>query len=142
MQTTLTSIMALDVGERRIGVALAGSVAKLAQPLTTLEHTDNIFQMIAELAAEHHASELIVGLPRGLDGQETAQTIATRKFAAELEQAVNLPTHLQDEALTSRQAEIELKVRGQPHAKADVDALAATYILEDYLKENSGVSHV
>jgi putative Holliday junction resolvase len=142
MQTTLTSIMALDVGERRIGVALAGSVAKLAQPLTTLEHTESIFQTIVELAAEHNASELVIGLPRGLDGQETAQTIATRKFAAELERVVNVLLYLQDEALTSRQAEAELKVRGQSHTKADVDALAATYILEDYLKENNGASHV
>jgi putative Holliday junction resolvase len=72
-------------------------------------------------------------LPRGLDGQSTSQTSATEKFVDQLRGQVSLPIHLQDEALTSKQAEAELRSRGAGHAKADIDALAATYILQDFL---------
>lgn len=134
------NILALDVGEKRIGVATASVISRLPHPLTTIIRTENVMHDIVALAAEQRATALVVGLPRGLDGQETAQTKATRDFIAELERHVRVPVHWQDEAVTSRQAEEELRRRGKPYEKGDIDALAATYILEDYLHEHIKVA--
>jgi putative Holliday junction resolvase len=142
MQATPKNILALDVGERRIGVAVAGSEAKLARPLTTLLNTDKFFDELAKIVQQEDIGRLVVGLPRGLEGQTTAQTETVQGFAKELENRLGLPVHLQDEALTSVQAEAELKQRRKPSVKGDIDALAATLILEDYLQEPSEVTHV
>ena len=133
MQSPDSSILALDVGQARIGVALATSVARLASPLTTLPNNDDFLDSLRKLVAEHAVSVLVVGLPRGLDGQETGQTSYVREFAATLD-TLGLPVHLQDEALTSAHAEQELRNRGVAYTKEDVDSLSATYILEDYLQ--------
>ncbi|HSX45632.1 MAG TPA: Holliday junction resolvase RuvX [Candidatus Saccharimonadia bacterium] len=127
-----TSILALDVGEARVGLALASISARLVQPFTTLQRED-VFDELEKIIKNEDVGEIVVGLPRGLDGQETAQTASARAFAKELEKRTDLPIHLQDEAVTSKKAEEELRARGKPYAKGDIDALAATYILEDYL---------
>ena len=135
MQTSVATILALDVGAQRIGVARANSIARIASPLTTLQHTDQIFDDIVRLLKQEQVDELVVGLPRGLDGQETDQTRYVRRFVADLQQHISIPLHLQDEALTSVKAEKELEARKKPFAKGDIDALAATYILGDYLDQ-------
>lgn len=130
------SVLALDVGERRIGVALASLQARLASPLATLIRSEAIARDVQELIDAHQAVALVVGLPRGLDGQHTDQTIAVEEFKAALEQLVTVPVYWQDEALTSRQAEEELRARAKPYKKEDIDALSATYILEDFMREH------
>jgi len=125
-----SNFLSLDVGERRVGVAIANVVARLPRPLVTLDNTEQIWQEIAGLIAEHDVETLVVGLPRNLSGEDTAQTTYVRDFAAKIE---GIEIAFQDEALTSRKAENELQQRGKPFAKGDIDALAATYILEDYL---------
>ena len=132
----MSSVLALDVGERRIGVALANSVSRLPGPLTTLINEGDIAEAIKQLVAEHQAAAIVVGLPRGLQGQETAQTQIVRQFGERLGPVVGVPLYWQDEAVTSHQAEKELKARGKPYEKADIDALSATYILEDFLRDN------
>lgn len=136
MQTTPSTILALDVGERRIGVAIAHAIARIAGPLTTLEQSERIYTDLAQLIAREGATTLVVGLPRNLNGDHTAQTAAVERFAAELQRATAIPLHWQDEALTSRKAEAELEARGKPYRKGDIDALSATYILEDFLRDN------
>lgn len=137
MQTTTTSknILALDVGEQRVGVAVASTQARLARPLTTLSRGASFWSQLEQLIRTEAADLLLVGLPRNLQGLDTDQTRATQQFITELNQRFGLPIVTQDEALTSRQAEAELNARGKPFTKGDIDALAATYILEDYLKE-------
>jgi putative holliday junction resolvase len=127
------SVIALDVGGRRIGVAVADTVARIAHPLTTLDHSDTVADEIAQLVRDHNARALVVGLPRGLDGQQTAQSEYTQDFAKKLQDKIAVPLYWQDEAVTSKQAEAELKKRGKPYTKGDIDALAATYVLEDFL---------
>lgn len=134
MPTKSSYILALDVGEKRIGVAAASTIALLARPLTVLGNDETIYERIKELAVRENASAVIVGLPRSLKGEDTAQTRYVRTFAVRLGEVTDLEIILQDEALTSRQAETELRARGKKYAKGDIDALAATYILEDYLK--------
>lgn len=134
-QTTPKTLLALDVGSKRVGVAVATAAARLPRPLTTLQRGDNFWTELRALIDNEQADELVVGLPRGLDGQQTAQTAATETFIDELKREIRLPIHRQDEALTSHKAEAELQGRGGPATKGDIDALAATYILEDYLTE-------
>ncbi|HEY1835905.1 MAG TPA: Holliday junction resolvase RuvX [Candidatus Saccharimonadales bacterium] len=138
MQSTAT-FLALDVGERRIGVALADAGVRFAQPLTTLETSTDILAQIQKLIDEHRVATVVVGLPRGLDGQETAQTRAVKTFVENLKQHTEVPIVWQDEALTSVKAEAELTSRDKHgvYNKSDVDALAATYILEDFIAEHS-----
>lgn len=130
------TVVALDIGLRRIGVALASVAAGFPGPLTTVQHDDKIMHTLCNLLDEHEAVALVVGLPRGLDGQDTAQTRAVEAFVAELKKHTDIPLYWQDEALTSRKAEEELDGRGKPYGKGDIDALAATYILEDFLREH------
>ena len=141
MPATPDNILALDVGERRIGVAVASSVARLPRPLATLDNDAGFVDALRRLIESESAGSLVVGLPRGLNGQDTAQTDYVRSFVADLQSAIELPVHWQDEALTSQKAEAELQTRGN-YAKADIDALAATYILEDYLTESPGTGQV
>jgi len=127
------SVMALDVGSRRIGVALAHPTARLAQPLLTLDRSDKTLEDIQKLIDEHSVGSIAVGLPRSLDGNITQQTRDTIVFINQLRAFTSVPVFEQDEALTSRQAEAELIDRAKPYTKADVDSLAATYILQDFL---------
>ncbi|HXR50074.1 MAG TPA: Holliday junction resolvase RuvX [Verrucomicrobiae bacterium] len=136
MPLTRSSILALDVGEKRIGVAVASVVARLPRPLTTLARDDRFFVALEDLVKTEDAGTIVVGLPRGLSGQETRQTAAIEEFVTELKQHFDLPIHLQDEALTSAQAEAELEKSGKMYNRGDIDALAATYILEDFLLEH------
>ena len=127
--------LALDVGDKRIGAAMTNSIARLPQPLTTLNVDENIMNQISDLIKANQISELIIGLPRGLNGQETDQTKKIRKFNDEISSILNIPIFLIDEAGTSVQAKEELESRKKAYSKSDVDSLAASYILEDYLNE-------
>jgi putative Holliday junction resolvase len=131
-------IAALDVGARRIGVALARYDVALARPHSTLTHDETIWDQLRNLIDQEHVGQLVVGLPRGMSGQETDQTRAVRAFAEELQQRIGLPFEWQDEAGTSLQAEAELKLRTghssrKRYNKGDIDAQAAAIILQDYL---------
>jgi putative Holliday junction resolvase len=135
------TILALDVGEKRIGVARAHLDALFPTPLTTLEQPERFIEDILGLAASEKASALVVGLPRGLDGQSTAQTAAVQTFVTKLETRLSIPVYWSDEAMTSAHAEAELRARGKPYTKANIDALAAVYILEDHLREHPELTH-
>ena len=134
-------IMALDVGAARIGVAITPPGVMIAQPFKTLMHDIHITETIRELITSHNVTDLVVGNPRNLQGKDTDQTRYVHSFVDGLRAIIKIPIHLQDEALTSVKAEDELKERQMPYEKADVDALAATYILNDYIEENYRVAH-
>jgi len=127
-------ILALDYGEKRVGVAIAHIVARLPKPLTTLANSETLLRDIQALLTEEDVDLVVVGLPRGMDGGYTRQTHAAEAFAQQLAVAVNVPVELADETLTSIDAENELA--GSVHGKADIDALAAAYILERYLADH------
>jgi len=133
-----SSFLALDVGDVRVGVALANAEVRFANPLTTLTNDDSFWVRLEELIGEHDVILIVVGLPRNLNGDATEQTRKVEAFAELLQAKINLPVRLQDEATTSVKAEAELRQRGKPYEKADIDALAATYILEDYLANDTG----
>lgn len=131
------NLLALDVGERRVGVAIANQTVGFAHALTTLQVSESIYTDIKKLTDANDVRMLVVGLPRGLEGQDTKQTEKVRAFVEELKHHVALPMTFQDEALTSNKAETELEQRKKGgYEKGEVDALAATYILEDYIIEH------
>lgn len=136
MLTTHKSVLGIDVGGKRVGVAVASLAARLPRPLLVLERGDKFLDALGKVMADEDAGALVIGLPRGLEGQRTKQTETIEAFADELRERFNVPIHMQDEALTSKHAEAELEARGKPYARGDIDALAATYILRDWLSEN------
>jgi putative Holliday junction resolvase len=132
--SNLINYMALDIGEKRVGVALANSFARIANPLTTIENTEQLAVNIQQLMNEHDVSVLIAGVPRGLDGQDTAQTAFTIGVIQDLEAKLGQTIVQCDEAGTSHLAESALLRHGKPYEKSDIDAWAARYILEDYMQ--------
>ncbi len=131
---TAPYILALDYGGKRVGVAIAHEIARLPRPLTTLANTDTLLADVSALVKQEAAGLVVVGLPRGMDGGYTQQTMDAEAFAARLAEALDVPVELADETLTSVDA--EGLIGNKPHAKADIDALAAAYILERYLAEH------
>ena len=131
-------LMALDVGIKRIGIALADSFIKIAIPFTTVEVNDGVesaVEQIIEIISKEEIDILVVGLPRNQSGEETSQTAYTKEFVKNFEYSVD-KICFQDESLTSIQAENRLKSYGKPYSKGDIDMNAASIILQDYLEEN------
>lgn len=127
-----STILALDIGERKIGIARANTIAKIAEPLVTLANDDQFLSKLKHLIIEHQVERIIVGLPRNLEGQDTKQTSYVKEFI----QGLNLKAEIvfQDEALTSVSAEDLLSSSGKAYNKEDIDAVAASIILDDYIK--------
>ena len=125
-------ILALDVGEKRIGVAQGDVDMRIAFPYDTIEVDGGEVRAIAELVVANEVKTLVVGYPRNQSGEPTAQTQFVEEFVARL---TDLPAEIvfQDESLTSVIAETRLKQQKAPYSKGDIDAMAACIILEDYL---------
>ena len=131
-------LMALDVGTKRIGIALADSFIKIAIPFTTVEVNNDVdfaIKQIIEIISKEEIDVLVVGLPRNQSGEEPSQTVYTKEFVKNFEYSVDR-IDFQDESLTSIQAENRLKSYGKPYSKGDIDMNAASIILQDYLEEN------
>jgi putative holliday junction resolvase len=131
------NIIALDIGDKRIGVAAASMITGLPRPVTTIIRTPEVFEQLAILLKEQRAESVVIGLPRNLSGEDTPQTNVVRTFGAQLASKIDIPVYWTDEALTSQQAETELKARRRTYDKKDIDSLAACYILNDFLSNNS-----
>lgn len=127
------NFLALDVGERRIGVALADSGVKIAVPFDWLENDDKIIEKITELAIDHDIDEIIIGYPRNQSGEPTKQTQYVEDFAKRLAEIdLDVEIKFQDESLTSVQA--EQRLGSNLKDKGQIDAEAASIILQDYLE--------
>lgn len=122
-------LIGLDVGMARTGVARASMVARLAEPLTSVE-TDKLMAYLAELAAKQPVDAVVVGLPRNLQGDDTKQTEWVRQWVDRAKEQLKATFYWQDEALTSKVAESrELRAK----TKVDEHAVAAAIILQDFL---------
>lgn len=127
----IVNVLALDIGEKRIGVARANSLAKLPEPLAVLDNNPDFKVKLDSIINEYSINEIVVGLPRNLDGQETKQSIFTRQFVSDNFQ--NIPVKFQDETLSSVEAEKRMKNYGLENRPDMLDAVAACIILEDYI---------
>ena len=136
-------IIGFDVGAQRIGVAISDPTATLARPVGVIaaRHLESSGALeaareIDRLAAEDEGIDaIVVGHPRRLDGSPNDMTARVEAFAAQLRTRTGLPVHLQDERLSSREAESRLARRDKDwrSRKKQIDAAAAAIILQDYL---------
>jgi putative Holliday junction resolvase len=135
--------LGIDYGERRIGLALSDATGLLASPWKTMANDRNVGAAAKRLADEIrglHAEDdslgaIVIGLPRRLSGDDNDQTARVRKLAALLADEVVIPITLQDERLTSHDAE-EILAQREPDwrkRKQQLDAMAAALILQDFL---------
>lgn len=135
--------LALDVGNRRIGVAVSDELGLTAQPVLTLERRRNPredMRSLARLARKYGVAAIVVGNPVHLSGDLSPQAKKTQAFAAQLGELTGLPIHLWDERLTSREAHQILYEAGharQQHRRV-VDQVAATLILQSFLGQGAG----
>ena len=129
------SLVCLDVGEKRIGVAVGDNRIKIAVPFDTVEVDGGEIAAIAEIYIKQRADVLVVGYPRNQSGEATAQTAYVEDFTTRLSDISNNVV-FQDESLTSVLAEQQLKSHNRPYSKGDIDAQAAALILTDYLEAN------
>jgi putative Holliday junction resolvase len=129
--------MALDVGERRIGVAMSDPTRVLASPLTTLkaQPRPRALEQIGALVRDYEVAEVVVGLPLTLSGEIGPQAHAIQQFAEELSKVLSVPLHMFDERLTTVAAErmmIDLGMKPEQR-RARIDEVAASIILQDFL---------
>lgn len=130
-----SNLICLDVGEKRIGVAVADNSVKIAMPYETIDVDGTEIEAIARIIDSQQPEVLVVGYPRNQAGESTAQTKYVENFAKRLED-LGPKIVFQDESLTSVMAEERLKAHNRPYSKADIDAQAATIILQDYLESH------
>ena len=130
-------ILALDLGKKRIGLALSDELGITAQGLETLEREgrrDDI-EKLRRLAAERGVASFLIGDPVHMSGEAGRQSEYTREFARDLEYKTGLPVKFWDERWTSREAERTLRGSGIAHGrrKPAIDRLSAVILLQSYL---------
>ena len=128
------TFLALDVGEKRIGVAIGDTTVRIAVPFDVIDVNGKELERIARLVVDENVDTIVVGYPRNQAGETTVQTTYVETFAAQL---TDIAPHIvfQDESLTSVLAEQQLKSHGKAYTKGDIDAQAAAIILQDYLEK-------
>lgn len=131
-------ILGLDVGSRRIGVAVSDPLGITAQGLETIRRENKRldFERLGKVIGEYGVSEIVIGLPLRMSGAEGTQSTKMRQFADELQRRFHLPVHLWDERLTSaeanrllRETDMSIQRRGQV-----VDQMAAVLILQSWME--------
>ena len=131
-------VLGLDVGSRRIGIAVSDGLGITAQGLETLERANKRedYEHLRRVIREYDVKEIVVGLPLRMSGVEGTQSEKMRAFAEELEKKFKMPVHLWDERLTSaeanrflRETELSIEKRGKA-----VDRMAAVLILQGWME--------
>lgn len=135
--------LALDLGERRIGVAISDALGMMARPLEIFSRTSRKadFAHIGALVATHQVDVVVMGLPLNMDGSEGRQAAWVRDYSAALAETLTVPMHLWDERLTSEEAADILRAQGKSTAKGTLDAVAAAVILQSYLDSHYQGTH-
>ncbi|MBV9120999.1 MAG: Holliday junction resolvase RuvX [Chloroflexi bacterium] len=130
--------MALDLGEKRIGIAVSNPEGTLAFPDRVLVRRTpkRDRATLASVARELQAERIVLGLPLTMDGEAGPNAERARRFGEFLTEVLDVPLEYQDERLTTIEAEERLRARGLsgPERRQHVDALAAAIILEDYIR--------
>ena len=138
-------VLALDVGERRVGIAISDPTGTVARPLQTLVRgsREEDWVTIAALVAEHDVGLVVVGQPLSLDGTEGPQARQVARYADALAARLPIPIVPWDERFTTVTADeiirqIHKGKKRRAHAKSEVDAIAAAVILQSYLDSQNG----
>lgn len=130
----MPNILAIDYGEKRIGLATADTELKVALPFGIVENKGHsaLIAQIADICRKERIEKIVVGIPMGLGGKPTEQTVKTKKFIETLKEKILISIAEQSEIFTSRQAHGIFKDAGVK--KKRIDESAATLILADYLE--------
>jgi putative Holliday junction resolvase len=132
-------LLALDLGAKRVGVAVSDELQISTRPLAPIERRSwkDLLRRVAALVELHQAKVLVIGLPIRLDGTEGPAAKATRDLAQKFKRSLAVPVFLQNESLTSFDAQTHLKSTGQSAAAMaqQVDSEAAAIILRDFISE-------
>ncbi len=123
-------ILSLDVGDARIGTAIASVIARLPQPSQEIKAGHDAIKQFLQLAHTEDVRMIVIGIPRNLSGEETGQSEKIREFASTLKEQTDLPIVFADESMSSRRA-AEM-VRNTEFANISQDSLAACFILEEF----------
>jgi len=130
-------ILSIDHGDKRMGIAASDDLGMLAHPLEFIlaEPYEEFLNRLKEILAEREVEQIIVGMPRNMDGSYGPQALKVQDFVAALKKSVVVPVQTWDERLTSVAAERQLREAGvnAKQAKAKVDASAAAVMLQSYL---------
>ena len=132
---TLGRMLGLDIGERRIGVAVSDELGTIASPVGMILRQRDVAAEVRGLIAEYGAVRVVAGLPIGMSGREGPQAQTVRAFVDELAKRLDVPVEFYDERLSTAVAERSLIAGGTRRAKRrdKVDAVAAAVILQGYL---------
>jgi putative Holliday junction resolvase len=131
--------LALDIGEKRTGVAVSDELGITVRPVTTLETGNSFLEKLGEIIKSEIPETIVVGIPRHQGGGEGVKADHIREFAKVIHHEYNLPVDFEDESATSVEAERRLKEKGMSiqEIKDNIDAEAAAVILESYLRRSS-----
>lgn len=135
-------ILAIDYGRKRIGLALSDELGLTAQPLTTLARTNrrNDLRRLREICHKHGVAQIVVGLPLHMTGETSPMAEESARFAARLRKDLGIEVDLQDERLTSWEAEQTVaETRSSSRRKrGPLDDVAAAILLREYLEQKRG----
>lgn len=131
--------LAIDLGEKRTGLAIGDDAVRVASPLSVIETSDanKRLERICDAVEEHDPGAVVIGLPLNMDGSEGEAAARVRAFGELLAGRVNLPIHYADERLSSEAANDRMSQSGLTHAqkKSRRDALAAAAFLQPFLDD-------
>ncbi|MBI2895046.1 MAG: Holliday junction resolvase RuvX [Deltaproteobacteria bacterium] len=128
-------ILGVDLGEKRVGVALSDETGTIASPLGVIERVGDRTLVIdlKRLVREHGVGSVVVGLPVHMDGREGPEAEHARKVAALLSEKAGVPVELWDERLSTVQAQRAVRASGKRRRRPPIDAVAAALILQSFL---------
>lgn len=133
--------LGLDVGTKRIGVAMSDPLLITAQPLEMVHRVpeEKALQKIADICSQNEVLGVVVGLPKNMNGSIGSQAEDCQDFANKIKDITGLPVFFEDERLTSKQAEQALALQGKKYTKNKslVDITSAALILQQFLDKRS-----
>jgi len=133
----LKRILGIDYGEVRVGLSLSDLTQTIANPFRTIMYksADNLLDQLKEIIAENEVEKLVVGVPYNMKGEDTKQTLKVKEFISFLESNLSYDIELIDERLSSIEAEKTMHKMNikTGHNKSDIDKIAASVILQEYL---------
>ncbi|MFH0912131.1 MAG: Holliday junction resolvase RuvX [Patescibacteria group bacterium] len=127
-------VLGLDVGKKRIGVALGDTENKVVVGLSTLINGSGTFSELQEIVIRENIKKLIIGWPTTMSGQSGQQVDYTRKWSEQAIKVLNISVEYMDERLSSKMARDSLAAIGQQLTKENIDQAAAVLILQNYLE--------
>ena len=130
-------ILGIDYGEVRVGLSLSDLTQTIANPFKTIiyKSADNLLDQLKEIIDENEVEKLVVGVPYNMKGEDTKQTLKVKEFISFLESNLSYDIELIDERLSSIEAEKTMHKMNikTGHNKSDIDKIAASVILQEYL---------